>query len=196
MKKIMMLLMVFLMLTPFAAHAHTALTDSNPASGETLAEQPGQIELTFNTDIEEGSSMALQGPNGAVEVAELSLNANMMFGSVPTDLENGSYTISWKIIGADGHPIEGEVPFSVEIAAPAAEEPEEEPAEESAATEPTAEPAATEPTAEPAATEKQDGIEGAAAASEEENGFLTIGLVLLLVILAGAAILLLVKRKR
>ena len=131
--------------------------------------------------------MALQGPNGAVEVAELSLNANMMFGSVPTDLENGSYTISWKIIGADGHPIEGEVPFSVEIAAPAAEEPEEEPAEE---------PAATEPSAEPAATEKQDGIEGAAAASGEENGFLTIGLVLLLIILAGAAILLLVKRKR
>lgn len=187
MKKIMMLLMVFLMLTPFAAQAHTALTDSNPASGETLAEQPGQIELTFNTDIEEGSSMALQGPNGAVEVAELSLNANMMFGSVPTDLENGSYTISWKIIGADGHPIEGEVPFSVEIAAPAAEEPEEEPAEE---------PAATEPSAEPAATEKQDGIEGAAAASGEENGFLTIGLVLLLIILVGAAILLLVKRKR
>ncbi|MGO1057501.1 copper resistance CopC family protein [Planococcus sp. FY231025] len=183
MKKIMMLLVLFLVLTPFAAHAHTALTDSNPASGETLAEQPGQIELVFNTDIEEGSSMALQGPNGAVEVADLSLNGNMMFGSVATNLENGSYTISWKIIGADGHPIEGEVPFSVEIATEAVEEPAEEPA-------------AAEPSAEPAATEKQAGIEGAAAESGEENGFLTIGIVLLLVILAGASILLLVKRKR
>jgi hypothetical protein len=126
--------------------------------------------------------MELQGPNGAIKVDELTVSGNVMLGSLTDELENGPYTISWKIIGADGHPIEGEVPFSVQIAAAAEEPAAEEPAEQ--------------PEAEEAVPEQPAVDETATAESGEENGFLTIGLIALLVVLAGAAILLLVKKKR
>lgn len=182
MKKIIMLLSLLLFLLPLSTLAHTALTSSNPEAGEVLAQQPEQIELTFGTDIEDGSLMTLQGPNGAIEVGELSISKNMMIGSLMNELENGQYTISWKIIGADGHPIEGEVPFNIEMEA-AAEEPV---AEEPVVEEPADQPEPEEPTAS----------ETAAVENEGESGFLTIGLILLLVVLAGAVILLLVKKKR
>lgn len=130
--------------------------------------------------------MVLEGPSGTVELAEVSIAGNVMFGTLEGELANGEYTISWKIIGADGHPIEGEVPFSVEMETVEAEPEAEEPAEE-AIEEPEAEEPEAEETAEMATS---------AADNETEGGFLTIGLVILLVVLAGAVVLLLVKKKR
>lgn len=39
MKKVIMLLCVLMMLTPMATLAHTTLESSNPATGQTVAEQ-------------------------------------------------------------------------------------------------------------------------------------------------------------
>ena len=38
-----------------------------------------------------------------------------MIGKLSQNLENGDYLIKWTIVGKDGHPIQGEVPFSVQI---------------------------------------------------------------------------------
>lgn len=183
MKKVIMLLCLLMVLIPIATLAHTTLTSSNPEAGQVLTEQIEQLELTFATEIEEGSSMILQGPSGTVEVTEVSIAGNVMLGTLINELANGQYTISWKIIGADGHPIEGEVPFSVEIEA-AEEEPE------------AAEPVAEEPEAEEPAAEEKAAAGTAAAENEDEGGYLTIGLVILMIVLAGAIVLMLVKKKQ
>ena len=47
-----------------------------------------------------------------------------MWATFLQPLENGDYKVEWNIIGADGHPIEGEFSFSVNV--PVTEEPAEE----------------------------------------------------------------------
>lgn len=186
MKKAIMLLCLLMMLAPMATLAHTTLSSSNPTAGQVVTEQLEQLELTFATEIEEGSSMVLQGPSGTVELTEVSIAGNVMLGTLINELADGQYTISWKIIGADGHPIEGEVPFSIEMATVEAEPEAEESAEE----------AIEEPEAEEPEAEETADMATSAADNETEGGFLTIGLVILLVVLAGAMVLLLVKKKR
>ena len=129
MKKIVILALLCIFAMPLTALGHTTLTESNPAEGEVLAEIPKNIELTFGTVIEEASTMELQGENSTYTFENISVSDNILSGTVNEDLENGQYIIVWKIIGEDGHPIEGEIPFGID-AEPAAEEPvaEEEPA--------------------------------------------------------------------
>lgn len=128
MKKIIILALLCVLAMPLTALGHTTLTESNPAEGEVLAEVPKSIELTFGTAIEEGSTMELQGENSTYTFENISVSDNILSGTVNEDLGNGQYIILWKIIGEDGHPIEGEIPFGID-AEPAAEEPvaEEEP---------------------------------------------------------------------
>jgi hypothetical protein len=38
-----------------------------------------------------------------------------MKADVDQELENGNYIINWKIVGKDGHPIEGMVNFQVQV---------------------------------------------------------------------------------
>lgn len=137
MKKIIILALLCILTMPLTVLGHTTLTESNPAEGEVLAEVPKSIELTFGTTIEEASTMELQGENSTYTFENITVADNILSGTVKEDLENGQYIIAWKIIGEDGHPIEGEIPFGID-AEPAAEEPvaeeqpvlEEEPAAE------------------------------------------------------------------
>ncbi|MBB5179564.1 hypothetical protein HNQ44_000988 [Planomicrobium koreense] len=177
MKKIIVAALLLMLVMPFTAHAHTALTSSNPAEGQKLAEAPKELELAFGTIIEEGSTMTLKGPETDVALDDISISENVMKGLINEELMNGQYIISWKIIGEDGHPIEGEILFSLE--APSAEEPAEEVVEEEAAQ------------AEPAADQQR------AAVDEEEGGsLLTILLIVAAVILIGFGAVLLIKKKR
>lgn len=182
MKKIIVAALLLMLVMPFTAHAHTALTSSNPAEGQKLAEAPKELELAFGTIIEEGSTMTLKGPETDVALDDISISENVMKGLINEELMNGQYIISWKIIGEDGHPIEGEILFSLE--APSAEEPvSEEPAEE------VVEEEAAQ--AEPAADQQR------AAVDEEEGGsLLTILLIVAAVILIGFGAVLLIKKKR
>jgi len=38
-------------------------------------------------------------------------------GSLATSLENGEYLVNWNIIGADGHSVDGEFSFTVNVSA-------------------------------------------------------------------------------
>ena len=107
-----------------------------------------------------------------------------MKGSITDVLENGQYIISWKIIGEDGHPIDGEIVFSVD--APVSE----------VATEPSPEEPALE---EPASAEPVEAAsENLAAANEstEDSGVLTMLLLIAITVLVGFGSVLLIKMKR
>lgn len=186
MKKIIVAALLLVFGMPFTAHAHTALTSSNPAEGERLAETPEELELVFGTIIEEGSTMTLEGPETDVALGNISISENVMKALISEELVNGQYIISWKIIGEDGHPIEGEILFSLE-AAPAEEAAAEEPAEES-----TGEAVKQEASqAEPAAQQQK-----AAAEAKEGGSLLTILLIIAVIALIGFGSVLLVKKKR
>ena len=96
------------------AFAHTGLESSSPQNGETISEEIQQIILTFETKIEQTSTIRLKSADGTeIPVKDITINDNQMVGNLESPLDHGDYQVLWNIIGADGHPIEGTFTFNV-----------------------------------------------------------------------------------
>lgn len=114
--------------------AHSKLESSNPEQGSSVSEKLETIQLVFNTDIEDSSTFTvMKDGNKEVPVENIQISGPELSGTVPNTMENGSYTVSWDIVGADGHVIKDSITFTyngAEETPPAEEEapaPEEEP---------------------------------------------------------------------
>lgn len=114
MKKTLLMLIICLLLLPNSTFAHTSLVDSSPSEGEVLTVSPGEIVLDFNTKVEQGSQFQVINASGnGLAVTGIRIEDKKLSGMLPQKLQGGQYKIHWKIIGSDGHPIEGEVSFTV-----------------------------------------------------------------------------------
>lgn len=114
MKKLNLLLLLLVLLLPAApVFAHTGLHESVPGQGETLTESIKELVLTFETKIESGSTVELQTSAGElIKPDEVIISNNVLTGKFQP-LKNDNYKVIWKVIGSDGHPIDGEYSFSV-----------------------------------------------------------------------------------
>ncbi len=116
MKKILITLIVLLFTIPVTAQAHTVLSSSNPEEGQNITEPLEEVLLVFETQIEPGSTMSLKTDGQTIPFEKIEASGNTLQGMLAEqDLPNGSYVIEWSIVGADGHPIKGEVPFTMEL---------------------------------------------------------------------------------
>jgi len=96
------------------ALAHTGLDTSFPENGGVVTEELREISLTFEGKIEQGSTLEVSDSNGqSIPVEDTLIEDTQMTGTLPNALVNGDYTVVWNIIGADGHPIQGEFSFTV-----------------------------------------------------------------------------------
>ncbi len=115
-KKIIVFTCVFLLSFMSSVFAHTHLKSSTPENGEVVTEQLQQVTLTFETKIEQGSTMTLQNANDeSITIDNISINNDQLIGELSSPLENGDYTLGWSIIGADGHPIDESISFTIDI---------------------------------------------------------------------------------
>lgn len=95
--------------------AHTHLSSTNPADGDTVTKPLTEITLTFEGQIEQGSTFELaNAKGGTVELLDISVTDSVMTGTLAAPLENGEYIVQWNSISADGHPMEGEFAFAVD----------------------------------------------------------------------------------
>jgi len=103
------------------AFAHTSLAGSSPEDGDVLTEQPQHLHLTFSGELESSlHRVDLTGPDGAgVALGEAALDSNgrSLTTELP-ELPNGTYRVAYRVISADGHPIEGGFAFEVAVEAP------------------------------------------------------------------------------
>ncbi|MCL6571383.1 MAG: copper resistance protein CopC [Bacillus sp. (in: Bacteria)] len=115
MKKISFLLFFFFLLVfSSTVSAHTGLEKSYPAEGQTITDELQEITLDFETKIETGSTFSLIFEDGnEVLIENIQIVENRLSATTKETVKNGNYTLKWKIIGADGHPIEGEYQFVV-----------------------------------------------------------------------------------
>ncbi|TQK19315.1 hypothetical protein FBY40_1813 [Microbacterium sp. SLBN-154] len=101
---------------PVAASAHDELLGSDPAPGSTLDQAPTAITLTF-------SGLISQEPGATVIEVTDAAGTALVDGS-PTIADNvvsqpltaaapGPVTVLWKVVSSDGHPISGELSFTV-----------------------------------------------------------------------------------
>ncbi|WP_158595134.1 copper resistance CopC family protein [Oceanobacillus piezotolerans] len=196
MKRIFITAITVLLVTCFSnsAFAHSNFQGSNPADGEVVTEPIQEIILEFNGQIEQGSFIEVTTTEGqAVETQDIMIGEGALTGTFAEPLANDDYQVSWSIISADGHPLEGEFFFTVNADAPDAQVEE---TEDSAGTE-TVEEEETEQPSETDTVENEESTESAEQVnSEEGSSSMLVIIMITLVIIIIAGLFLLNKRKR
>jgi len=99
------------------ASAHAVLERSTPAANEQLAQSPAAVELLFNERLDGGSSAKLSVLSGDSKTVASGKPERISQGkglrlALPK-LGEGHYTVSYSVISADGHPVEGAYVFTV-----------------------------------------------------------------------------------
>ncbi|MFC0675863.1 copper resistance CopC family protein [Brachybacterium hainanense] len=135
--------------SPALAHDH--LVSSDPADGAQLETSPEQITLTYSAELMDVSPLVRILDGTGETVLEQAPTIEGITATVPLEepLIAGDYTVQWRVVSSDGHPIEDSFTFSVAegAGAPATGGPDaEDPASAEATT------AAPEQTSAPAAT--------------------------------------------
>ncbi|MFI7355877.1 copper resistance CopC/CopD family protein [Streptomyces avidinii] len=100
------------------AFAHAGLSGSDPADGSVLQAAPKQVTLTFTESVsfsddslrvlspknERANPRPAQHVDGKENTARVELS---------DELPQGTYTVAWRVVSADGHPISGAFVFSI-----------------------------------------------------------------------------------
>ncbi|TDD67467.1 copper resistance protein CopC [Actinomadura darangshiensis] len=146
-----------LALTAAPASAHTTLTAANPAKDSAVA-APSQIVLTYADPVRLPRVVVTDGSRKPYQAGTAQAVDNKVTQAVGA-LPNGKYTVGWRVVASDGHPVEGSYTFTVKGSSGAAQ------------------PAAPAPSATKAASS-----EGGS------SGWLWIGLIVLVLAIAAGAI--------
>lgn len=191
MKKITLLLSIILILIPTMASAHTALTSSNPEEGEVVEGSLNEVSVQFETEIEDISTLKLMKEDQEIPFQKVEVESQQMIGILKEPLANGTYTIQWTIVGEDGHPISGEVPFLVKVTEPAEDsKPSEQDQDQNINDESNKEKAENDTTTKNNPKEKQD------KEIEESSTPIVLTLIVAFTIILGLSIGLIFKKKR
>jgi methionine-rich copper-binding protein CopC len=92
---------------------HARLNTSAPVDGELLGRAPAAVVLTFNRDIAPPASMAVTSPTGRRAAAAEPAVAGPVVTVPVATREQGTFTVGFRAVSVDGHPITGRLTFSV-----------------------------------------------------------------------------------
>ncbi|MFF1882636.1 copper resistance protein CopC [Pseudarthrobacter sp. NPDC058196] len=96
------------------ASAHDAAESTSPAQGASLAAPPDKVSVTFsNPPLGIGSSFSVKDASGT-EWADGSvlIADNVATQKLRSGGPAGAYTVAWRVVSADSHPIEGTFTFT------------------------------------------------------------------------------------
>ena len=106
---------VLVVFTVATAMAHLAATKTMPDADAVMVESPHHIQVWFTQDPDPSvSQLSLEGPAGDVELGDTTVaDEKSLRAMVPDALAPGSYTVSWRTAGDDGHVRRGDFTFAV-----------------------------------------------------------------------------------
>lgn len=178
--------LVALLLHPSPASAHSVLLGTVPSDEEQLAGAPESVSLTFNEDITElGTEVIVTTEDGeVVSEGKVKITGPTISQDLTDARPKGAYTVTWRAVSADGHPISGEFVFTAadDVGIASEEEPGDADAGESSDDVETDTPEPTE-TTEPAATDDE------APADDDASGLSASTWVIIGVLIIAAVIL-------
>lgn len=101
---------------------HTTLEASSPARDTVLDVSPSELRLTFNERVDaQLATVRLLDAGGAAQPLGGLVrgdSAQEIVAAISAPLAPGRYTVEWRVIGADGHPVSGDYAFTVEAPPP------------------------------------------------------------------------------
>ncbi|MEU9270532.1 copper resistance protein CopC [Streptomyces sp. NPDC048251] len=110
--------LVLLLLGGGPASAHAALRGADPADGSVVRTAPDAITLTFTESVGllDDSFRVFDPDNRRVDTGEAGHadgRADTARIKLPAKLGTGTFTVAWRVVSADSHPIAGAFTFSV-----------------------------------------------------------------------------------
>ncbi|MGO2532783.1 copper resistance CopC family protein [Arthrobacter rhombi] len=91
-----------------AALAHDSLIGSTPKNGATVTAPLKSVDLNFSGELKSiGTEVSLADAEGKKYDAETSISRNVLTIDFGEALPAGEYTLTWRAVSSDGHPIEG-----------------------------------------------------------------------------------------
>lgn len=190
------LLMMLMVVTAGPAQAHDSLLTSDPEDGAVLETSPESITLTYSADVLEVSPLVRVTDEAGEQIAELtpSVDGATVTAELPEPLAAGEYTVQWRVVSSDGHPIEGTFAITVEQgpAAPSDGGGEDAAASDAGGT------ASEDATAEEGPSAEATSEPAAAEETEDGSGTsmpLLLGVLGVIVVGAGIAALVIMRRR-
>ncbi|WP_226355133.1 copper resistance CopC family protein [Pseudonocardia sp. ICBG601] len=104
------------------AWAHTELESSSPAANSQVGTAPTSVSLTFSEDIAAAdATVSVTGPGGTDYAAGPATGDGDTL-TVPLRPLGaaGAYTVTYRVVSDDGHPVSGTVPFTLASPGPGA----------------------------------------------------------------------------
>jgi copper transport protein len=111
------LVAAFIGLTAAPAFAHAVLEGTEPGAGATVKQSPKQITLSYSEAVEAslGAVRVYDSRANQVDVGDAHHpNGKASVVAVDTPkLDDGLYVVTWRVLSADSHPIQGAYTFTV-----------------------------------------------------------------------------------
>lgn len=99
------------------AQAHDELVSSNPSQNAQLSQAPQSLELTYSGEIMdlEGANQVRVSNAAGESMTEGSpqVEGKQVIQDLKSDQQEGTYTVSWRVVSSDGHPIQGTFTYQV-----------------------------------------------------------------------------------
>ncbi|GAB3286342.1 copper resistance CopC family protein [Parasphingorhabdus pacifica] len=99
------------------ALAHNVLVESAPAEGAQVTSTPGEVRLTFDQPVRAGddyNTLNVIGPDGSYWTdGTVRVEGNSVIAPVRELGPAGTYTIGYRVLSNDGHPVPGKVAFTL-----------------------------------------------------------------------------------
>ncbi|CAL9505702.1 copper resistance CopC/CopD family protein [Streptomyces sp. enrichment culture] len=100
------------------ATAHAALSSTDPGDGAVLQRAPGHVTLTFSESVSlRDDSFRVLDPGGhrvrTGAAGHADGRSDTARVALPGELGEGTYTVAWRVVSADSHPVSGAFTFSV-----------------------------------------------------------------------------------
>ncbi|MFJ5273671.1 copper resistance protein CopC [Streptomyces sp. NPDC088358] len=100
------------------ASAHAALTGADPQDGSVLKTAPRQVTLTFTESVGllDDSFRVLDPGNRRVHTGEpghADGRSDTARVTLPKGIGTGTFTVAWRVVSADSHPVSGAFTFSI-----------------------------------------------------------------------------------
>jgi methionine-rich copper-binding protein CopC len=167
-----------------AASAHATLQSTSPRAGAVVQGPLTAVRLTFDEAVGTPAFIAVTGPKGRVDTGGTKVDHAVVSVGLKDSLPAGRYTVAFRVVSDDGHPVESSYTFQVKAAAVAPAEPSATPLAPAPAQSTSAAPA---PAAAAATAEASDG---------SHSGHWFMGIAGVAMILAGAGALVWERRHR
>ena len=98
------------------APPHLSLASASPAADDTLTAAPTEIRLSLTEAVNPAlATLSLTGPEGEIGLAdpERGETGQVVVVRILDGIRPGRYTVFWRVVGADGHPVAGELEWVV-----------------------------------------------------------------------------------